>query len=109
MEKRLLGVVRHAVGDDEVEVVLEVLQAPVAVKVDSFSHGGKVHGVLDVVQVVRNLQETRDMLEAADRLRRSPTGIHFEEVKNLLLIGTLPSGMGSSTDLLSTLPLHFSQ
>lgn len=60
VEKRVLGVVRHAVGDDEVEVVLELLQAPVIVRVDAFPHGGEVHGVLDVVQVVGNLQETEE-------------------------------------------------
>lgn len=58
VEKRVLGVVLHAVEDDEVEVCLELLQAPVVMSVDAFPHGGEVHGVLDVVQVVWNLQET---------------------------------------------------
>lgn len=57
VEERVLGVVLHAVEDDEVEVGLELLQAPVVVAVDAFPHGGEVHRVLDVVQVVRNLQE----------------------------------------------------
>lgn len=60
VEERVLGVVLHAVGDDEVEVGLELLQAPVVVAVDAFPHGGEVHGVLDVVQVVRYLQGTEE-------------------------------------------------
>lgn len=58
VEEGVLGVVRHAVGDDEVEVVLELLQAPVVVGVDPCPHAGEVHGPLDVVQVVGDLQQT---------------------------------------------------
>ena len=68
VEECVLGVVGHAVGDDEVEVRLELLQASVVVGVDAFPHGGEVHGVLDVVQVVGNLQAaegTRQKLESA--------------------------------------------
>lgn len=71
VEERVLGVVRHAVVDDEVEVILKVLQALVLVSVDPFPHGGEVHGVLDVVQVVRNLQdhdETRKAVSTACRI-----------------------------------------
>lgn len=60
VEKRVLGVVRHAVGDDEVEVGLELLQTPVVVSINAFPHGGEVHGLLDVVQVIRNLQGTEE-------------------------------------------------
>lgn len=60
VEKRVLSIVRQTVGDDEVEVVLKVVEAPVLMTVDSFPHGGEVHGVLDVVQVVRNLRETEE-------------------------------------------------
>lgn len=68
VEEGVLGVVQHAVVDDEVEVILKVLQAPVLVSIDPFPHGGEVHGVLDVVQVVRNLQdhnETRTTVSTA--------------------------------------------
>ncbi len=60
VEKGVLSVVLHAVGDDEVEVVLELLQAPVLMSIDAFPHGGEVHGVPDVVQVVRNLQGRKE-------------------------------------------------
>lgn len=69
VEERLLGVVGHAVRNDEVEVSFKLLKAPVTMSVDVFPHGGKVHGVFDVVQVVRNLQGDRgDMSEATDSL-----------------------------------------
>ncbi len=60
VEKCVLGVVRHAVRDDEIEVSLKLLQTPVFMSVDAFPHGGEVHGVLDVVQVIWNLQETEE-------------------------------------------------
>lgn len=57
VEERVFGVVQHTVGDDEVEIALELFQAPVMVCVNALSHGREVHGVRDVVQIVRNLQE----------------------------------------------------
>lgn len=57
VEERVFGVVQHTVGDDEVEIALELFQAPVMVCVNALPHGGEVHGVRDVVQIVRNLQE----------------------------------------------------
>lgn len=60
VEERLLGVVGHAVGNDEVEVSFKPIEAVVAMSVDTFPHGGKVHGGFDVVQVVRNLQGTEE-------------------------------------------------
>lgn len=55
VEEGFLGVVRHAVTDDEVKVLLKLVQAVVAVGVDPFAHSGEVHGMFDVVQVVWDL------------------------------------------------------
>ena len=58
VEEGVLRIVGHAVGDEEVEVLLKLLQAPVVMSVDAFPHRGKVHGFFYVVHVVRNLQGT---------------------------------------------------
>lgn len=60
VEVRVLGVVFHAVVDNEVEVLLELVQVVVALCVDALPHGGEVHGVLDVVEVVGHLQENNN-------------------------------------------------
>lgn len=60
VKERFLGVVGHAVGNDEVEVSFKLLKAPVTMSIDAFPHGGKIHGLFDVVQVVRNLQGTEE-------------------------------------------------
>lgn len=60
VEVRVLGVVFHAVVDNEIEVLLELVQVAVALRVDALPHGGEVHGVLDVVQVVGYLQENNN-------------------------------------------------
>lgn len=60
VEVRVLGVVFHAVVDNEVEVLLELLQVAVALCVNALPHGGEVHGVLDVVGVVGYLQENNN-------------------------------------------------
>lgn len=60
VEVRVLGVVFHAVVDNEVEVLLELVQVAVALCVDALTHGGEVHGVLYVVEVVRYLQENNN-------------------------------------------------
>lgn len=51
-------VVLEAVGHYEVEVLLELVQAAVAVRVDALPHGREVHGVRDDVQVIGNLMMT---------------------------------------------------
>lgn len=63
VEECVFGVVQHTVGDDEVEITLELFQAPVMVCVNALPHGGEVHGVCDVVQIVRNLQEMLSVLK----------------------------------------------
>lgn len=60
VEECLLGVVGHAVGNYEVKVSFKLVKAPVTMSIDAFPHGGKVHGVFNVVQVVRNLQKTEE-------------------------------------------------
>lgn len=55
VEKGVLGVVLHAVVDNEVEVILKLIQALISMGVNAFSHCREVHGVLDVVQIIRNL------------------------------------------------------
>lgn len=55
VEIGVLWVVRHAVVHNEVEVTLKLLQVVVALRVDALPHGGEVHWVLDVVEVVRDL------------------------------------------------------
>lgn len=74
VEVRVLGVVLHAVVHDEVEVLLELLQVAVALRVHALPHGGEVHGVLDVVEVVRDLrgkQEVRHCKQTARAKARS--------------------------------------
>ena len=56
VEVRVPGVVLQAVGHHEVEVGLKVVQAAVRLRLHAPGHGGEVHGVLDVVQVVRDLE-----------------------------------------------------
>lgn len=56
VEVRVLGVVFHAVVHNEVEVLLKLVQVAVALRVDVLPHGGEVHGVLDVVEVVGDLR-----------------------------------------------------
>lgn len=58
VKEGVLGIVCHAVGYYEVKVCFKLLQAPVEVSIDSFSHGGEVNRVLDDIQVVRYLQRT---------------------------------------------------
>lgn len=58
VEVGVLGVVLHAVVDDEVEVVLKLLEAAVRLGIDALSHGGEVHRVFDVVKVVGHLRRT---------------------------------------------------
>lgn len=62
VEIGVLRVVLHAVFNDEVEVALKLLEVVVALGVDALSHGGEVHRVLDVVEVIRHLQKTADMM-----------------------------------------------
>lgn len=57
VEVGVLGVVFHAVVDDEVEVGLELVQVGVGLGVDALPDGGEVHRAFDVVEVVWNLQE----------------------------------------------------
>lgn len=57
IEERVLGIVLHTVGDDQVEVGLELVQVAVSVGIDALPHGGKVHGVFNVIKVVRNLKK----------------------------------------------------
>jgi hypothetical protein len=56
VEEGVLTVVLHAVEDDEVEVGLKVIQVAVGLVVNAFPHSGEVHGVPDVVKVVRYLK-----------------------------------------------------
>lgn len=53
----VLRVVFQAVLNNEVEVGLELVKVVVALGVDALPHGGEVHWVFDVVQVVRHLRE----------------------------------------------------
>lgn len=57
VEERVFGVVHQAVADDEIEVLLKLIQAPVLVFINASPHGGEVHRVLNVLQIIRNLQE----------------------------------------------------
>lgn len=57
VEERVFGVVHQAVADDEIEVLLKLIQAPVLVLINASPHGGEVHWVLNVLQIIRNLQE----------------------------------------------------
>lgn len=66
VEVGVLGIVLHAVGDDEVEVILKLLQGAVALGVDALPHAGEVHWVLDVVQVVWHLQGERTQHNTLD-------------------------------------------
>lgn len=63
VEIRVLRVVLHAVFDDEVEVALKLLEVVVGLGIDALAHGGEVHWVLDVVEVVRHLQETANLIQ----------------------------------------------
>ena len=56
VEEGILAVVLHAVEDDEIEVRLKVIQVAVGLVINAFPHSGEIHGVLDVVKVVRHLQ-----------------------------------------------------
>lgn len=56
VEEGILTVVLHAVEDDEIEVRLKIIQVAVGLVVNVFPHSGEIHGVLDVVKVVRHLQ-----------------------------------------------------
>lgn len=49
VEKGVLGVVLHAVVDNEVEVILKLIQVLIPMGVDALSHRGEVHRLLDVV------------------------------------------------------------
>lgn len=55
VKEGVLGVVFHAVADDEVEVVLKLIQVLVFLGVDAFPHGGEIHWMFDVIQIVGNL------------------------------------------------------
>lgn len=57
VEERVFGVVHQAVADDEIEVILKLIQAPVLVLINASPHGGEVHWVLNVLQIIRNLEE----------------------------------------------------
>lgn len=57
VEERVFGVVHQAVADDEIEVLLKLIQAPVLVLFNASPHGGEVHRVLNVLQIIRNLQQ----------------------------------------------------
>lgn len=57
VEERVFGVVHQAVADDEIEVLLKLIQAPVLVLINAAPHGGEIHRVLNVLQIIRNLQE----------------------------------------------------
>lgn len=55
---RVLGVVLHTVRNHEVEIGLKLVQAVVLVRLYTFPHGGEVHGVFNVVQIIRYLKGT---------------------------------------------------
>lgn len=55
IEVRVFRVVLQAVIDDEVEVGLELVEVVVALGINALAHGGEIHRVLDVVQVIRHL------------------------------------------------------
>lgn len=57
VEERVFGVVHQAVADEEIEVLLKLIQTPVLVLINAAPHGGEVHRVLNVLQIIRNLQE----------------------------------------------------
>lgn len=76
VEIRVLGVVLEAVIDDEVEVGLELLEVVVALGIDALPHGGEIHRVLDVVQVVRHLRTEADF-------RNAPVGSVGSDLEHL--------------------------
>lgn len=57
VEECVFGIVHQAVADDEIEVLLKLIQAPVLVLINASPHGGEVHWVLNVLQIIWNLQE----------------------------------------------------
>lgn len=59
VEEGLLGIVRHAVIDDEVEVILELIHALVFMCINAFPHGREVHWMLDVIKIVWNLMDNK--------------------------------------------------
>lgn len=70
VKEGVLGIVCHAVGYYEVKVCFKLLQAPVEVSINSFSHGGEVNRVLDDIQVVRYLQRTENRHQVQQSKRR---------------------------------------
>lgn len=61
VEISVLRVIFHAIINNEVEVILKLREVVVALRIDALPHCGEVHWVLDVVEVVRHLQETENM------------------------------------------------
>lgn len=59
VEEGLLGIVCHAVMDDEIEVILKLVQAPVLMRVNAFPHGREVHWMCNVIKIVWNLTDNK--------------------------------------------------
>lgn len=57
IEEGLLGIVCHAVIDDEIEVILKLIQAFVFMPINAFPHGREVHWMFDVIEIVWNLMD----------------------------------------------------
>lgn len=53
----VLRVVFHAVVNNKIKVLLELVKASVALGTDALPHGGEVHWMFNVVKVVRHLDE----------------------------------------------------
>lgn len=56
IEVGFLGIVFHAVSNDEVEVLFKLVKVSVTMSVYPFPHGGKVHWVFDDIQIVWDLK-----------------------------------------------------
>lgn len=59
VKEGLLSIVRHAVIDDEIEVILKLIHALVFMCISAFPHGREVHRMLDVIKIVWNLMDNK--------------------------------------------------
>lgn len=60
MKHCVLGVVLETVGDHQVKILLQIRDGAVHVSLQFGAHGGKIHGLGDELQVIRDLEEHGD-------------------------------------------------
>lgn len=77
IEVGFLGIVFHAVSNDEVEVLFKLIKVSVTMSVYPFPHSRKVHWVFDDIQIVWDLKLKQILGHLSNSFTSEPLSFHL--------------------------------